>query len=480
MGSLNSQLSTESTVHPAQVAGVFYPHQEEPLRSLIQTLTKRALSTQLSPKIAVIPHAGLKYSGIPAATSILPWALRSPPVSRVVIIGPAHRYAFKGLATHPATQWRTPLGDVPVLPHLQSQFPEAQVLPAAFEKEHALEVPLVMLQGLLPHPFEIVPILLGDCTTAEVASALRRFWGGPETVLAISSDLSHFLQLKACQEKDRQTATLIETFQSSQLTGAEACGFRAVAGALEIAAAQDMRITTLQLTNSAAAGGDPNRVVGYGSFGFEYAASARLSEEDRTLLLNTAMVGLSERTKRKGATANLISQGALAPGLLAHRACFVTLLHQSRLRGCVGSVVPHRPLVGDVFLNTLKAGFEDKRFPPLATEELTDLTISISILSHRRELRIQDETELIKSLEPDRDGLILQDQNKSALFLPSVWSSLPNPTDFVRHLKTKAGWSPSYWSPSLKVFRFRTESFSAPFSFLEQSSIAPLILQEAS
>ncbi|MFM7084516.1 MAG: AmmeMemoRadiSam system protein A, partial [Hyphomicrobium sp.] len=177
---------------------------------------------------------------------------------------------------------------------------------------------------------------------------------------------------------------------------------------------------------------------GYGAFGFEYAASARLSDPDRHFLLKTAMAALSEAALKGGNAGNLIAQGPLSPVLTAHRATFVTLTHENKLRGCVGSVIPHRPLTGDIFLNTVKAGFQDRRFSPLSPEELNGLTVSISILSHRREIQMQKEQELLETLEPDRDGLILQDGEKSALFLPSVWSSLPDPLHFVRHLKAKA------------------------------------------
>lgn len=477
LGSGNSQVPSPTEIHPAQVAGSFYPAQEEQLRSFIHSLSQRALSPCIMPKIAIIPHAGLQFSGIPAVTSVLPWAHRRPPPRRVVIIGPAHRYAFEGLAAHPAKTWRTPLGEVSSQGDLGSKVPEVRPLPEAFQNEHAIELPLLLLQALLPEPFEIVPLLVGDCASETVSTVFQKLWGGPETVIAVSSDLSHFLDLRACEGRDRATATRIETLQRSSLTGADACGFRAVLGAIELAAQRDMRVTTLQLTHSAAAGGDPQRVVGYGSFGFEYAASARLSDSDRHFLLKTAMATLSDAAIKGGAAGNLVAQGPLSPVLTAHRATFVTLTHDNKLRGCVGSVVPQRPLAGDVFLNTIKAGFQDRRFGPLSQDELSGLTVSISILSHRREIRALKEQELLETLEPDRDGLILQDGEKSALFLPSVWSSLPDPLQFVRHLKAKAQLSPDHWSPTLKAFRFRTESFSAPFRHHDKSSIAPLSLQ---
>lgn len=477
IGSPDFQITSELDIHPPQVAGSFYPARKDQLLSLIHTLAQKALPPCIAPKIIIIPHAGIDFSGIPAATSVLPLVYRRPSPKRIVILGPAHRYAFEGVAIHPAKTWRTPLGDVPTVCDLAAKIPEVRLLPEAFQNEHAIELPLLILQALLKEPFEIVPILIGKCTTERVATVLQKLWGGPETVIAVSSDLSHFLDLKACESLDRATAARIETLQGTSLTGEHACGFRALAGAIEVAAHKDMRVTTLQLTNSAAVSGNPQRVVGYGSFGFEYAASARLTDEHRHFLLNTAMVALAEASKRGGNAGNVLATGPLSPILTAHRATFVTLSVNDKLRGCVGSVTPHRPLAGDIFFNAIKAGFEDRRFSSLTHDDLSELTVTISILSHKREIHITEEKELIQALEPDRDGLILQDGEKNALFLPSVWSSLPEPLHFIRQLKAKAQLPLDNWFPTIKAYRFRTESFSAPFRHLDKSSIAPLILQ---
>ena len=198
----------------------------------------------VAPKVVIAPHAGLVYSGAVAATAFGAWARRPEPPRRIVIIGPAHRVAFSGVAVHPPSEWRTPLGDIPVagVTHAElAQAPGVAVDSRPFEGEHSLEMHLIMLQAMLPAPFEIVPILVGDADPCSVAGALRRVWGGPETVVAISSDLSHFLDQVSAQSIDFGTAHRIETLDAAALDGRRACGFLPIKGALEIAAERDMR-----------------------------------------------------------------------------------------------------------------------------------------------------------------------------------------------------------------------------------------------
>ncbi|MFM7083960.1 MAG: AmmeMemoRadiSam system protein B, partial [Hyphomicrobium sp.] len=132
IGSTNSQVPLQGEVHPAQVAGSFYPDQEEQLRTVIHALARKALAPCIMPKIAIIPHAGIQFSGLPAVTSVLAWAHRRPAPRRIVIIGPAHRYAFHGLAVHPARRWRTPLGEVSSMGDLAVKIPEVCILPEAY------------------------------------------------------------------------------------------------------------------------------------------------------------------------------------------------------------------------------------------------------------------------------------------------------------------------------------------------------------
>jgi len=179
-------------VHEAQVAGMFYPADPVGLQQLIAAQRGHAVATHVEPKLVVAPHAGIVYSGAVAATAFEPWARRAEPPRRIVVIGPAHRYGFRGLALHPAASWSTPLGETRIAADLHAKvaaLPAVTVDARPFVGEHSLEMHLVMLQSMLPKPFEVLPILVGHADPAEVAAVLAAVWGGPETVISVSSDL---------------------------------------------------------------------------------------------------------------------------------------------------------------------------------------------------------------------------------------------------------------------------------------------------
>ncbi len=462
-------------VHPAQVAGMFYPAEAQSLRALIESVRKRARPDgSVAPKVVIAPHAGIVYSGAVAATAFGPWARRPDPPRRVVIIGPAHRFAFRGLAIHPAMAWRTPLGEAPVARGLHARLAEARAAAVdarPFAGEHSLEMHLVMLQAMLPAPFEVLPILVGEADPRAVAAALRLVWGGPETVIALSSDLSHFLDRKSAEAIDSDTARRIEVLDAQSLEGRRACGFLPIAGALEIAAERDLRVSGLHLATSADAGAGASSVVGYGAFAFEYASSARLAEADRAFLLSGCMARLSAAARQGGKAPALRLEGG-PPALSPWRASFVTLTQGERLRGCIGSLAPRRPLIEDAIANAVEAGCSDPRFAPLAEAELAGLHIDVSILSHPRPIPARSESELVDALEPDRDGLILGAGRRRALFLPSVWRQVADARAFVRHLMAKAGLDPEPWPAALEAQRFRVESFGAPWRPVDLDQVA--------
>ena len=239
-------------------------------------------------------------------------------------------------------------------------------------------------------------------------------------------------------------------------TGAGACGFLPIKGALEIAAERDLRASRLHLATSADVGADASRVVGYGAFALEYAGSARLMDADRARLLSACTASLSAAARNGGKPLAARLEGGL-PALSSWRATFVTLTEGGRLRGCIGSPAPRRPLIEDAVANTVSAGFADPRFPPLDEAGLAGLRLDVSVLSHPRPIPAASESELAAGLEPDRDGLILAAGNRSALFLPSVWRQVPDARAFVRSLMAKAGLEANRWPEGLKAKRFRVE-----------------------
>ena len=141
--------------------------------------------------------------------------------------------------------------------------------------------------------------------------------------------------------------------------------------------------------------------------------------------------------------------------LTAPGATFVTLEKQGQLRGCIGSLQAHQPLVQDLAQNAYRAGFKDPRFPPVTAQELPEITPSISILSPPEQMMFRDEQDLLAQLVPGVDGLILQDGNRRSTFLPQVWEQLPDPKQFLAHLNRKAGLAENHWSPTLTAQRYR-------------------------
>jgi hypothetical protein len=159
-------------------------------------------------------------------------------------------------------------------------------------------------------------------------------------------------------------------------------------------------------------------------------------------------------------TAVRIDPLAYAQALQRPGAGFVTLHRRGALRGCIGHLEATRPLVADIADSAFAAAFRDPRFPPLTESELDDLELEISVLTPAEPMRFTDEADLCRQLQPGVDGLVLEDRGARGTFLPSVWESLPEPADFIIGLKQKAGLPRDYWSDTLRVSRYRTQSFA--------------------
>jgi AmmeMemoRadiSam system protein A len=182
-----------------------------------------------------------------------------------------------------------------------------------------------------------------------------------------------------------------------------------------------------------------------------------LSDSQRALLLGVARKSIAHGLQQHQPLPVTPSEH---PPFDQPGACFVTLHRQGALRGCIGSLEAHRPLLQDIAANAYAAAFRDPRFKPLQPEELDDLDVSISILSAPETLDFDNQQALLDQIRPGVDGLILADGQRRGTFLPSVWDSLPDKADFLAQLKLKAGLPPDYWSENIKAWRYTTESFS--------------------
>ena len=252
------------------VAGLFYPGEPGTLREEVQQmLASAALRAGPPPKALIAPHAGYIYSGPIAASAYAQLQPVRERISRVVLLAPSHHVAFHGLAASTAGRFSTPLGDIAVDTEAvtrAAQLAQVHYADQAFAGEHALEVQLPFLQLALDE-FALVPFIVGDADGAEVAEVLELLWGGDETLIVISSDLSHYQDYESARRHDRHTTERIEALNDDLAYG-DACGRNPIRGLLQAARHHQLQAYTLDQRNSGDTAGDRNRVVGYGAYAF--------------------------------------------------------------------------------------------------------------------------------------------------------------------------------------------------------------------
>ena len=252
------------------VAGAFYPDNPATLQRDLAHMLEQAEQRELtadSIKALIVPHAGYLYSGPVAATAYKLLKPRSEQIKRVALLGPSHRVPVNGMAIPTNEQFRTPLGDIPLdLEALKqmAKLPGVERRDDAHAWEHSLEVQLPFLQAVLEE-FTLVPIVVGGAGPAAVAQLLDMLWGGDETLILISSDLSHFQSYKEAMSSDQATTRLIEQKQDT-LVGEQACGCHPLNGLLRLARQKGLSLQTLDVRNSGDTAGSRDQVVGYGSY----------------------------------------------------------------------------------------------------------------------------------------------------------------------------------------------------------------------
>lgn len=264
-----------ATTRPAALAGYFYPADPDELRTTVAGFLAEA-KPQIHglPKAVIVPHAGYIYSGAVAGKAYELLKDGAAHIRRVVLLGPTHRVHVRGLAAPKAARFATPLGTIPIdhaaLERLKD-LPQIVFNDEAHAMEHSLEVQLPFLQRIAPAA-ALVPLAVGDTSPQAVAEVLARFWDDPETLIVISSDLSHFHGYDDARRRDSATATSIEHFAGDELNSDRACGFLPIAGLLALAKKEGARIERLDLRNSGDTAGPRDRVVGYGAWAIYEAA----------------------------------------------------------------------------------------------------------------------------------------------------------------------------------------------------------------
>lgn len=254
-------------VRPAAVSGLFYPSDPRELEDCVRTLLHSDSEPRSAPKALIAPHAGYVYSGPTAAAAFRLLQTAAGQVRRVVLIGPSHRVPFRGLAVPAVDAFGTPLGRIPIDSLAREALLDlghVRLTDSPHLQEHSLEVELPFLQMTLGE-FELLPIAAGDATPGEVAAALERAWGGSETLIVVSSDLSHYHEYADARLIDAATNEAILSYSTS-LNGEQACGCIGLNGMLAAARRRGLRIKLEDLRNSGDTAGDRERVVGYGAW----------------------------------------------------------------------------------------------------------------------------------------------------------------------------------------------------------------------
>jgi MEMO1 family protein len=455
------------TTRPAAVAGMFYPAAALVLAREVDRLLGAAPrgDAACAPKLIVVPHAGYIYSGAVAARAfalLAPWRDR---IRRVVLLGPTHRVAVRGIAVPTAAAFATPLGaielDTAALAGLTGMS-QVRANDAVHAQEHALEVQLPFLQRVLAS-FTLVPLAIGEASAGEVAAVLERLWGGDETIIVVSTDLSHYLPYAQAQAEDQATVERVLNLDA-RLDHGQACGATPLAGALLAARAHGLAPRLLALCNSGDTAGDRSRVVGYAALAFEPRANSTTQDDaaagtQEDPVLAAALIGRARNAIARALELPTMVDEPPHAALAAPGATFVTLRLRGELRGCVGTLAAERPLAEDVCWHAVAAAFHDTRFDPLGTAEFADLEVEVSLLGAAQPLHAASEADARSALRPGLDGVILEWRGRRATFLPQVWEQLPGPREFLAALKTKAGLPRDFWAEDLRLSRYRVRKF---------------------
>jgi AmmeMemoRadiSam system protein B/AmmeMemoRadiSam system protein A len=473
--------NTPNNIRLPAIAGTFYPSNPAELEATVQYFLEKAnniFGPPINvPKAIIVPHAGYIYSGITAAAAYNRLHPARETIKRVVILGPCHRVAVDGMALPSTDIFRTPFGDVPLDIDAIKKINELDFVTIFNEThvdDHSIEIHLPFLQKILAN-FKLVPIIVGETDPGKVAEALEILWGGPETLILISSDLSHYLGYDQAKMIDDDTRKAIEQFDLKALGKDQACGRHSVMGLLILAKAKGLSVGTADIRNSGDTAGTKDRVVGYGSWCFDENNRENVDTKNKFNLSTHDILQQHGDILLRFAASTIFSQlfpsksinaefSQLDSILYEPGASFITLNKKGQLRGCIGSIQAIQPLIKDITENSCRAAFEDPRFPALTILEIEsgEIEISISILGPQTPIYFSNEINLLDQLKPSVDGIVLKDGiQHGAVFLPSVWEQLPDPKQFMSQLKRKAGLPENHWSDTIQIWRYTTSRKSS-------------------
>lgn len=461
--------STSAEEEPVQVirkpavAGRFYPGDRDELSSLVDRLLTEAAPQALPGKVRaiVVPHAGYVYSGGVAAVG---YKTLDRNLRRFFILASNHSpgtpsFRFS-VSRH--THYQTPLGNVSVSPVARTLLEVSgfSFVPAA-HTAHVVEVQLPFLERIYGEDFEIVPIITGTPRSQDLDAAAEVLSAqlDPETLIVVSSDLSHYHPYEKASVLDRSCIKALAAADIELAASCEACGLDAVMILLRIARKRGWRGEVLEYKNSGDTSGDKRSVVGYAAIAYfeqEEKQEKTLSAGDRQLLITLSRDTLEAAVRGIAAVGK--ETDSIPPHLLERQGCFVTLKKKGDLRGCIGSLEAREPLYRCVIQNTVNAALHDYRFSPVSEKELADIDLEISVLSVPRPIEYSSKEGLLASLAPLRTGVVLQRGSSGATYLPQVWEQLPGKEAFLSSLCKKGGMESECWMDS-RTTVFTYEAF---------------------
>jgi len=455
-------------VRKAVWAGQFYDLDARRLAARIDGLLAEAPAGAAASggiEALIVPHAGYIYSGRTAASAYA--RIRGGGYETVVVIGPAHRYGFRGCSIYPRGGFETPLGVAAVDEALASALMKASgygFVAEAHREEHSVEVQIPFIQRILPEA-KILPVVMGvpDAKTVrKLASALTRTCAGKKVLVVASTDMSHFLSKTKANSEDAKTIDLIRDLDAAAIMEKMEAGANILCGGAAVAAAilyvQGLgpgRAEILGYADSSEASGDESRVVGYGAAALladanEAGPAFGLTPDEKSELLDLARAAV-EAWVRNG---SVVESAPRSPSLLEKRGAFVTLTIRGALRGCVGYIAPVLPLHRAVVQAAIYAAVEDRRFEPVSAEELGRLDYEISALSPPED--ISDPSRI----RVGTHGLIIEKDGRKGVLLPQV--AVENGWDrgrFLEEICRKAGLPPNAWKKGAKLQTFEAVVF---------------------
>ncbi len=490
----------QDRVRPSALAGAWYPGDPKRLTEYVDGLMDavKTAAPQMSLRALIVPHAGYRYSGATAAEVFA--RVRAREYKRVIVLAPSHRSGFRGLSIADVDAYETPLGAIPLDGPAVAELRTSELVgtdPTAHVREHAIEIELPMLQRALTPGWRIVPVLVGRMEGEDYrqAAELLRPLAGADTLIVVSSDFTHFGPRFGYMPfaSDKETPDRIRGLDDGAIerilaldaagfldyqsdTGITICGYRPLALLLHLLPG-DARVQRIAYATSGELTGDWDNSVSYvgmlitspaafsASGEGRSGASKGMRETDLVLLHSLAVLGVEQAVlgpsdERDGRIHDIL--GGLPERLRELSGAFVTLKRDGHLRGCIGYITPRKPLYQAVLENGFNAANRDRRFRPVAPDELGDLELEISVLTPPRPIGSPDEFLV------GEQGVILHKDGHQAVFLPEVaveqgWTR----EDTLTHLARKAGLPEDGWREGAAFEVFTSLKYAEPYSATE-------------